>query len=73
MTQTATITNADKLRELKREGHQRSRVYPRLIEQGRLTPEQAGRQNDILRAIILDYEAAVEMEKRQADLFGALK
>lgn len=67
---TSPITNADKLRELKREGHQRSRVYPRLIEQGRLTAEQAERQNAILSAIILDYEAEVEMEKRKADLFG---
>ena len=66
---TAPIDNAAKLAELKRELHQRGRVYPRLIEAGKITSKQADRQCDILRAIIRDYEQQAEANKQQEDLF----
>jgi hypothetical protein len=69
---TLPITTADKLQELKREGHQRSRNYPKLIEKGWLTPEKAERQNAILRAIILDYEAEVYCDTRE-NMFGKVR
>jgi hypothetical protein len=67
---TQPITNTEKLAELKRERAQRAHVYPRLIEAGKLTRENADRQAAILNAIIDDYEARAEVDRRMGDLFG---
>ena len=45
------VTLRQMVTEANRELAQRSRVYPRLVAQGRLTQEQADRQNERLSAI----------------------
>ncbi|GIV57752.1 MAG: hypothetical protein KatS3mg042_0665 [Rhodothermaceae bacterium] len=60
------ITLQDKIEELRRELHQRDRVYPRLIARGTLSAEQAARQIEVLQSILADYERQVP---RQAGLF----
>jgi hypothetical protein len=67
---TQPITNAVKLAELKREQAMRRRVYPRFVEQGRMTRAEADRHMDVLYVIILDYEALAENDRRHGDLFG---
>lgn len=55
------VTTEDKIREIKRELAQRSRVYPLLVEAGKMTRETADRQTEILRSILMDYEAKREI------------
>jgi hypothetical protein len=45
--------------EITRELAMRAIVYPRLIAGGKLKPEQAQRQNEILKAIAQDYLNAI--------------
>lgn len=49
------IKYPEKLAELEREFAMRKRVYPGLIDRGKLTPERAERQQAVLAAIIEDY------------------
>lgn len=51
-----TYTRDEKLREARRELRQRRRVYPRLVQQGKLTRADADRQIAIMEAIAADYE-----------------
>ena len=60
------ITNEQKLACIKRELGYRTRVYPRLIENGSMTKEQADRQIGIMQAIADDYYKLVD---NQPDLF----
>ncbi|MBY0296416.1 MAG: hypothetical protein K2X71_10305 [Methylobacterium sp.] len=65
-----TFTAADKLRCAERELRQRRRVYPRLVESGRMTPAEADRETACMEAIAADYRTQVLAEK--PDLFGGL-
>ena len=40
------------IKEVEREMKQRAKVYPRLIESGRLSPAVAERQTDAMRAVL---------------------
>lgn len=60
---TEIITNETKLAAVKREIRYRKHVYPRLIEQGKITDGHANSQIAIFEAIEADYARAVEKER----------
>ena len=62
-----TVTIAMKMAELQREIATRERVYPRWVEQGRMTQRQANERLAAMKAILADYRAP---PRQQADLFG---
>ena len=51
-----TATRQEKYDCAKREVRQRRKVFPRLIEQGKMSAEFAARQIEIMEAIAKDYE-----------------
>ncbi len=51
-----TVTRQEKYDCAKREVRQRRKVFPRLIEQGKMSAEFAARQIEIMEAIAKDYE-----------------
>ncbi len=51
-----TITAADKRREAERELAMRRRVYPRMVETGRMKKHEAERQIAVMEAIAEDYQ-----------------
>lgn len=53
----------DKLAAVEREIKQRKRVYPRLIEQGKMTDGFAASQIAIMEAIAEDYRQAEQIER----------
>ena len=53
-------TAEDKARCAEREIGQRERVYPRLVAQGRLTPERARIEIDLMREIAYEYRMAAQ-------------
>lgn len=63
-----TITNKDKQREAEREVAQRRRVYPRLIDNGKMTKEQATRQIAIMVEIAGDYAVRAEEDEKATRL-----
>lgn len=65
-----TFTAADKLRCAERGLRQRRRVYPRLVESGRMTQAEADRETACMEAIAADYRAQVAAEK--PDLFSGM-
>lgn len=62
------ITLDDKIKELKRELGQRARVYPRLIEAGKMTQAVMDRQIAIMEAIKADYERQAEEDAAKGRL-----
>lgn len=50
------ITIADKRREAERELAMRRRVYPRMVETGRIKKHEAERQIAVMEAIAEDYQ-----------------
>lgn len=56
------ISTSEKLKEIERELAQRRRVYPRLIDAGKLSRATADRQTAILEAIREDYRRKIEEE-----------
>lgn len=54
----APITPADKRACIERELRMRRRVYPRWVEAGRLTRQQADREIAVMEAILGDYPSA---------------
>lgn len=56
------IANEDKLHCAERELGYRQRVYPRLIERGKMTKMQSDRELELMHAIVADYRALVQME-----------
>jgi ribosomal protein S18 len=50
------FSDYDKLTSLKRELAFRERVYPRRIEAGTMTQQQATHELEIMRAIVSDYD-----------------
>lgn len=57
------IYASEKLAEVAREIGQRIRVYPRLIEAGKLTQPKADRQIAVMRAIERDYTTAAALDR----------
>lgn len=58
----STFTALDKLKAAEREIGQRKRVYPRLIEGGRMSQKAADHQIAVMEAIADDYREAVKKE-----------
>jgi hypothetical protein len=56
---TTTITTADKLACAERELALRKNVYPRWVEQGRMSAGRAAREIALMQAIVLDYQDAL--------------
>ena len=50
------FTAAEKLAEVRRELAMRRRVYPRLVDGGKLTQAESDRQIAIMEAVAVDYE-----------------
>lgn len=61
-------TNGNKLSAISREIALRRRVYPRQIENGRLTQEKADREIAIFEAIVDDYTKIVAAETQRERL-----
>lgn len=57
--------------ELKRELHQRSRVYPRWVADGRLDQVEADRRNARMQKALEIVEQAAKAEAAAGDLFGS--
>ncbi len=53
-----------------REYKMRQSVYPRVVQQGRMTQEQADKEIGMMRAIALHLERQVPAEGVQASIFG---
>jgi hypothetical protein len=56
---TTIITTADKLACAKRELALRQNVYPRWVEQKRMSGDRAAREIALMQAIVRDYEDAL--------------
>jgi hypothetical protein len=56
---TTTITIADKLACAERELALRQNVYPRWVEQNRMSAGRAAREIAVMQAIVRDYEDAL--------------
>jgi hypothetical protein len=63
------ITTKDKIDTLKRELRLRKNVYPRLIEQGKITPTHAEREIMTIQAIIDDYAQSAKNDISDLPLF----
>ena len=57
------FTAKQKMDAADREVKQRMRVYPRLIEAGKMTKEKAEYETDIMRAIAADYHPLALKER----------
>lgn len=64
------FTAAEKQKCAERELRQRQRVYPRLVESGRMTQAEADRETACMAAIAADYRARASAEK--PDLFTGM-
>lgn len=64
------FTELDKFKAIERELGYRRRVYPRLIESGKMTRELAAEQIALFEAILNDYRDKAESERRSSDLFA---
>lgn len=53
------FTERRKLQCIEREIKQRQAVYGRLVDEGRMTPKQAGEEIAIMREIAEDYRAQI--------------
>jgi hypothetical protein len=62
---TDAITNADKLACIKRELALRSRLYPKWVEQDRLTARKAAHEIACIEQIANDYQRIVDREREQ--------
>jgi hypothetical protein len=57
------FSETDKLECVKRELKFRERVYPRLLQQHKMTSAQAVRELDLMRAIVEDYQVRAAKER----------
>lgn len=58
-----TITETDKLLCVERELMYRRRVYARLMQNGKMTPNVARREINLMEAIVQDYRVRSEAER----------
>jgi len=63
-----TFSDQEKLDEIEREITMRRRVYSWQVRNGKLSPDQARRQLDVMLAIKMDYAAKIEANKPQMEL-----
>ena len=72
MKETAmSYTTQDKIQCLKRELRMRRRVYPRQVRRGKMSQQQAEREQQLVEAMIADYEARQRaIEGEQTTMFG---
>lgn len=63
-----TFSAEDKRRAAAREVAQRQRVYPRLVESGKMKQADADRQTAIMSAIEADYRKLAEEEAAKGRL-----
>jgi hypothetical protein len=57
------FTNAQKLACIEREIKMRERVYPRFVENSKMTRQKADEEIALMHAIAEDYRAAAEKER----------
>jgi hypothetical protein len=57
------ITYQDKEACARRELQKRREVYPRLIQAGKLNPDKADREIEVMSAIVDDYTKCVSIER----------
>jgi hypothetical protein len=68
------ITTGDKLREIDREIGMRRHHYPKLIEQGKMSVNEARLRIVVMEAIAADYRITLESEpKPQLNLFDTTR
>jgi hypothetical protein len=60
------VTDAEKLACAVRETRLRERVYPRLIEKGKMKADRAEREIELMRAIALDYQNKIFEANRES-------
>jgi hypothetical protein len=56
------ITTEDKLNCIQRELRLRQRVYPRLINNGKMSEQQAEHELLVMQAVLQDYQAVASQE-----------
>jgi hypothetical protein len=61
------ITYQDKETCARRELQKRREVYPRLIEAGKLSPDKAEREIEVMSSIVDDYSKCAELERSGRD------
>lgn len=64
------FTARQKMQAAQREVGYRRRVYPRRVDDGKMTQAQADREIAIMDQIALDYGALAKAEEARGDLFG---
>jgi hypothetical protein len=57
------MTNQEKLDAVRREIRMREYVYPRRVEDKKMTPVEAAREINVMKAIAADYEAKLAAER----------
>jgi hypothetical protein len=57
-----TATNEQKLQCAERELRFRQRVFPRLVERGKMTQQQSERELELMQAIADDYRVLAQAE-----------
>jgi hypothetical protein len=65
-----TFTNEQLAACAEREVNQRRRVYPRFVEDGRMSQSFADQQIALMEWIARDYRAKADAEAAKDDLFG---
>lgn len=63
-----TDTARDKANCAWREFRQRQRVYQRLVDQGRMTPQLAAKELRLMEAIARDYDLIADNEEKAGRL-----
>ena len=64
------VTAREAATELRREIHQRARVYPRWVADGRLEQREADRRAARMQRALEIVEAAAKADAARGDLFG---
>lgn len=65
MPREGTISATDKLKCAERELALRRRVYPRWVNDGKLTHREARQELDLMQAIAEDYRVLAEAEDKE--------
>jgi hypothetical protein len=60
---TARFSNLEKYREAKREVEQRRRVYARLLDEQKMSTQDADRKISIMEEIADEYKELADMER----------
>lgn len=60
-----TVTLAEQIAAAKREVGQRLRVYPRLVQSGKMTRQKADAETEAMKAIVSTLESVAAEEARR--------